>query len=116
MLAEILARYAAAFPAPEPVTWFERFQQVVDAALDASSASLSEVAHDLAMSPRTLQRRLADHGTTWRAELDAARRWRVKSTAPDGGTDAATLARRLGYADPRSARRAVRRWGDEAER
>jgi AraC-like DNA-binding protein len=116
MLAEILARYAAIFPAPEPVTWFERFQQVVGAALDASSASLSEVAHDLTMSPRTLQRRLADHGTTWRAELDAARRRRVKSTAPYVITDAAALARRLGYADPRSARRAVRRWGDEAER
>jgi hypothetical protein len=30
------------------------------------------------MSPRSLQRRLAEHGTTWRAELDHARRQRAQ--------------------------------------
>jgi AraC-like DNA-binding protein len=113
-LAEILARYADAFPAPPPLTWHERFQQLLDAALEASGPSLSEIARRLAMSPRTLQRRLADYGTTWRAELDSARRRRAVSARADGGPDATTLARQLGYADPRSVRRALRRWGSDA--
>lgn len=113
-LAEILARYAAAFPGPQPVTWYERFQRLLDKALDAASPSLGEMARNLAMSTRTLQRRLADHGTTWRAELDAARRRRAASAGLAGGPDAAKLARQLRYADPRSARRALRRWGGEA--
>ncbi len=111
MLAEILARYAAAFPAPEPVTWYDRFRQLMDEALNVSSPSLSAMAHQLAMSTRTLQRRLAESGTTWRAELDAARRRRAESARIDGEPDAAKLARQLRYADPRSARRALRRWG-----
>ena len=34
------------------------------------------LARRLAVSPRTLQRQLAVHGTTWRAELDTARQRR----------------------------------------
>jgi hypothetical protein len=68
----------------------------------------------MAVSPATLQRRLAEHGTTWRAELDAARQ-RQAATARRGGTvTSAGLARRLAYADPRSARCALRRWDNEA--
>jgi AraC-like DNA-binding protein len=113
MLAEILARYAAAFPAPPPATWHERFQHLLEATLVVSGPSLGEIARQLAMSPRTLQRRLAECGTTWRAELDAARRRRARSAALDDKPDAAKLARQLGYADPRSARRAIHRWGEE---
>jgi AraC-like DNA-binding protein len=112
-LAEILARYAATFPAPPPATWYERFQQLVDEALGSGSPSLAEIARHLAISARTLQRRLADYGTTWRAELDAARRRRAGTARLEGGPDAAKLARQLGYADPRSARRALRRWDSE---
>jgi len=114
LLAEILARYAAAFPAPPPVTWYERFQQLLDEALDAASPSLGAMAHQLTMSARTLQRRLADHGTTWREELDAARRRRAANVGLVGGPDAARLARQLRYADPRSVRRALRRWSRQA--
>jgi AraC-like DNA-binding protein len=112
-LAEILARYAATFPAPPPTTWWERFRQLVDEALVVDSPSLAEIARHLAISTRTLQRRLADHGTTWRAELDGARQRRAASARLESGPDIARLARQLGYADPRSARRALRRWDSE---
>lgn len=114
LLADILARYAAVFPAPPPVTWYERFQQLLDEALDAASPSLGAMARQLAMSARTLQRRLADQGTTWRAELDAARRRRAANVGLAGGPDAARLARQLRYADPRSVRRALRRWSGQS--
>jgi hypothetical protein len=114
LLAEILARYAAAFPAPPPVTWYERFQQLLDETLDAASPSLGGMARQLAMSARTLQRRLADHGTTWREELDAARRRRATNVGLAVGPDAVGLARQLRYADARSVRRALRRWSGQA--
>src|SRR5947209_6313783 len=44
VLATILGRYAAVFPAPEPATWQKRFQQLLDEALDAGSPSLGEMA------------------------------------------------------------------------
>lgn len=111
VLATILGRYADIFPAPEPATWHKRFQHMLDEALDAGSPSLGVMARELAMSTRTLQRRLTDNETTWRAELDAARRRRAGLAAgPAGEPDAAKLARQLRYADPRSARRALRRW------
>jgi transcriptional regulator GlxA family with amidase domain len=53
----------------------------VDQTLAEGSPSLAEIAHRLAISTRTLQRRLADHGTTWRAELDAARGRRAQSVS-----------------------------------
>jgi AraC-like DNA-binding protein len=114
LLSDILARYAAEFPAPPGATWYERFQQLLDEALDAASPSLGAMARQLTMSARTLQRRLADHGTTWRQEVDAARRRRAANMALGGGPDAAGLARQLRYADPRSVRRALRRWSGQA--
>ena len=114
VLATILGRYAAVFPAPEPATWHKRFQQRLDEALDAGSPSLGVMARQLAMSTRTLQRRLTDNETTWRSELDAARRRRATNaglaTGLAGESGATKLARQLRYADPRSARRALRRW------
>lgn len=112
-LADILARYADGLPSPPPVNWHERFRQLLDEALEAGSPSLGEVARRLTMSARTLQRRLAEHGSTWREELDAARKRRAKNARLAGPPDAAKLARQLRYADPRSARRALRRWSGQ---
>jgi AraC-like DNA-binding protein len=64
----------------------------------------------LAISVRTLQRRLAEHGTTWRAELQAARQDRARTAFQASPPSMTRLARQLGYADPRSVRRALRRW------
>lgn len=112
LLADILARYADGLPAPPPVGWYNQFRLLLDEALDEGSPSLGKAARRLAVSPRTLQRRLAEHGTTWREELDAARKRRAKN-AGLGAPDAVKLARQLRYADPRSARRALRRWSGQ---
>jgi AraC-like DNA-binding protein len=113
-LARVLRRYAATLPAPAPVTWYERFQHVLDEAIGLGRPSLEAMAAQLAVSPRTLQRRLAEHGTTWRTELDAARQHRARLAGQDGPPAMTSLARQLGYAGPRSARRALRRWNDTA--
>ena len=107
-LAELLRRRAA--PVPPPGDWAGSFRYLLSEALDTGTASLQEMARSMAVSPRTLQRRLAECGTSWRAELDALRRQRVRR----GARTMTALARDLGYTDPRSARRAVRRWAGAA--
>lgn len=113
-LARILNRYAASLPLPPPVTWHGRFRQQLAGSLEAGSASLATVARQMAVSPRTLQRQLAEHGTTWRSELNAARQRHAAQARQTGTLSMASLARQLGYSDPRSARRALRRWDDSA--
>ncbi|NUR58201.1 MAG: AraC family transcriptional regulator [Catenulispora sp.] len=69
------------------------------------------MANRLALTPRTLQRRLADHGTTWQRELDQARNAHAE-VLKSAGTPMAAIAARLGYSDQRALRRAMRRWTD----
>lgn len=107
-LAELIRRHQA--PLPPRGDWAGSFRYLLSEALDNGTASLEEMARSIAVSPRTLQRRLAECGTSWRAELDAVRRQRVRR----GACSMTALARDLGYTDPRSARRAVRRLSDPA--
>lgn len=106
-LASVLRRHAESFPhATSETGWLDRFRQVARESL-ASGPSLEGVAAGLATSPRTLQRRLAEHGTTWRKELDRIRESEFDLMQPAGLN---SLVRRLGYADVRSLSRALRRW------
>lgn len=114
VLSGILRRYADTLAPPRPATWLDYFRQVLDKALRYGTPALPEVARYLALSPRTLQRRLAEHHTNWRYELDSARQRRTKQLHhPD--TSLARLARQIGYSSPRSARRAFERWATTEE-
>ena len=106
VLADILTRYARSQPAAPLADWRELFRAQLTQALASGMPTLSEVARRMTASTRTVQRRLADYGTTWRAELQAVR----QQLAGGGGADRTALARRLGYADSRSVRRAMRQW------
>ena len=108
VLARILNRYAASLPLPPPVTWIDYFRQVLARELEAGRPSLTAIANRMALSPRTLQRHLAERGTTWRGELDAARRRVAAQAQRRGFIGAASLTRRLGYSDPRAASRFLR--------
>ncbi|MGV9612694.1 AraC family transcriptional regulator ligand-binding domain-containing protein [Nocardia xishanensis] len=111
MLAELLRNHAdlvlaAAKPLPGPL---EAFRLALNAALDEGQPSLSPVARRLAVSPRTLQRQLAEHDTGWRQEIDLARYERATSLL-DQGLTTATVASRLGFTDDRALRKAFHRW------
>jgi AraC-like DNA-binding protein len=114
VLARILNRYAASLPPPIPATWHGRFRLLLARSLEAGSPSLATVARHMAVSQRTLQRQLAEHGTTWRSELNAARQRHAAQARQTGTVSMASLARQLAYSDPRSVRRALRRWDDSA--
>jgi AraC-like DNA-binding protein len=109
VLARILARYAAAIPRP-PATFLERFRLRLAEVIEAESPSLDACARRMTVSTRTLQRQLAQHATTWRAELDAAREAKARQASIAGQVSTVRLASQLGYSDPRSLRRAQRRW------
>lgn len=111
-LGAVLRQYAdlamsTATPAP---TWHDRFRDELGKALRDNDVSLSAVAAMLAIAPRTLQRRLAEHGTTWRAEVDSLRRETTARLLHDSDLTTHSVAARIGYSDARSLRRAARRW------
>ncbi|WP_051178296.1 helix-turn-helix transcriptional regulator [Nocardia concava] len=71
--------------------------------------TLTEMARELAMSERTLHRRLAEEGTTFRAVVDQTRQLLAEELLAQGLTVEA-VSRRLGYSDTAAFSHAYRRW------
>lgn len=78
--------------------------------LPAGNGSMEGVAHDLAMSTRTLQRRLKGEGTTFQAILDSTRESLARHYLSESELSAGEISFLLGYEDPRSFYRAFRAW------
>lgn len=72
--------------------------------------SLEEVARTMHVSSRTLKRRLAEEGTSFRAVLDEARRAKAEELLRAPSRTLEAIASELGYADVASFSRAFRRW------
>lgn len=111
MLADLMRSHAdlvlaSARPIAGPL---DAFRVALDAALDARDPALPRVAKSLAMSQRTLQRHLAEQGTSWRDELDLVRHERAR-TLLDQGSSTVTIAHRLAFTDDRALRKAFHRW------
>ncbi|MFI7003765.1 AraC family transcriptional regulator ligand-binding domain-containing protein [Nocardia sp. NPDC050175] len=112
MLADLLRSHAdlvlaTARTIPGPL---EAFRGALAAAIATGDASLATVARRLAVSPRTLQRQLAEHGTSWRAEYDLVRYEQAKTLLAEGHLTTSVIADRLGFTDDRALRKAVHRW------
>jgi AraC-like DNA-binding protein len=73
------------------------------------SYGLEQVAGALALSPRTLQRRLKLEDTSFARLHDEQRRERAARLVAQGASGAA-IAQQLGYADPTIASRSLKRW------
>ena len=78
--------------------------------LPTGAGSMGAVAHDLAMSTRTLQRRLRDEGTTFQRVLDDTRESLALHYLAESDMPAGEIAFLLGYEDTRSFYRAFRVW------
>lgn len=72
--------------------------------------TLTELADRRHVSPRTLKRQLAAHGTSFQHLLDELRRDRALALLEDEGIAIDRIAELLGYADPSNFNRAFRRW------
>ncbi|MFD6912764.1 AraC family transcriptional regulator ligand-binding domain-containing protein [Streptomyces virginiae] len=117
-LDRILAQQAAlTIASAQPaLLWQDRFRMVLESAFREDTMSLEHVAQRLAMSPRTLQRRLGEHGTTWREEVEAVRQEHTMELLRATDLPLRSVAARVGYSDMRALRRAVRRWEGRAPR
>ncbi|HEU0033893.1 MAG TPA: AraC family transcriptional regulator [Kofleriaceae bacterium] len=72
--------------------------------------SLDTVAKQLAMSPRTVKRKLADQGTTFSVIRDEHRRQRALLLIENRGLSIGEIAQRLGYTELPSFTRVFRKW------
>lgn len=101
---ELLARL------PETAGWADRARREIELLLPEGEPRLAVVARRLGVSERTLHRRLADHGATFAALVDDARRERAILLLGDRRLSASEVAFLLGYAEPAAFFRAFKRW------
>lgn len=78
--------------------------------LDLGTTAFARVAARLGVHERTLRRRLADVGTSYRAIVDDSRRERALNLAHEGVHSVTAMAVRSGFTDVTAFTRAFRRW------
>lgn len=88
----------------------EQVKAAIRRSLASGRPELSDVARDLGMSERTLQRRITDQGATFRDLLIEARQESGRRLLADPRTGIDEVAFLLGYQDTRSFYRAFRLW------
>jgi AraC-like DNA-binding protein len=86
-----------------------RIEQLLEASGDAG-LPLAAAARELHLSRRTLNRRLAECGTAYRALYERHLRERAQALLADPSLAVAEVAWRLGYQDASNFGRACRRW------
>jgi AraC-like DNA-binding protein len=88
----------------------EQIKRVLKRRMASGRPDVAGVAREIGLSERTLQRRITDCGTTFRALLDSARQELGKSLLLDASVDLEEVAFLLGYEDPNSFYRAFKGW------
>ena len=78
--------------------------------LSSGKPELSNVASQLGISARTLQRRLRQNGTSYSLVLDELRREVSSELLVEGNLAVSDVAYLLGYSEPSAFQRAFRRW------
>jgi AraC-like DNA-binding protein len=97
-----------------PATIVASMRDLVQASLDGAPPTLASLARLTGQHPRTIQRHLAAHGTTFEDILDDVRRTRARRLLIDTELSMAAIATALGYAEPSSFTRACHRWFDRS--
>lgn len=88
----------------------DRLRACLMEALPSGRAAMAEVADRLAVSPRTLQRRLAEAGSSFQEELGRLRAELAQHYLANSDYSSAEISFLLGYEDPNSFIRAFHGW------
>lgn len=111
-LARILERHCdellEKLPAGEGI--IERVRRQIAGAVAGGETAIGQVAKELGLSSRTLQRHLAEEGTSYQALLDATRRQLSIAYLAERTLSVGEVALLLGYSDTRAFARAFKRW------
>jgi AraC-like DNA-binding protein len=114
-LVEYLSRHTQAIVAriPESALISDRVRRVITENLQNGEPAQAEVSRKLALSERTLQRRLRDEATTFAAILNDVRHELSQHYLASSDLTLHEVAFLLGYSEPSAFHRAFRRWTGE---
>jgi AraC-like DNA-binding protein len=87
-----------------------RVREMLPAMIDQGGALRDAVARRMAISERTLQRRLADEGTDFSTLVDEVRRTIAQQYLGSDRISVKNLSYKLGFSDPSAFHRACMRW------
>ncbi|MFL6417213.1 MAG: helix-turn-helix domain-containing protein [Bryobacteraceae bacterium] len=85
-------------------------RRLLTAPASGSGTSIETVARSLAMSPRTLQRRLSGEGTSFDSLREEMRKQTAETFLADRTLSVAEVAFLLGFSEPGAFHRAFKRW------
>jgi AraC-like DNA-binding protein len=106
---QMLAQLPAQQPPSVPAI-VAQIREAVLVELATSGAELARVAKRVAMSTRTVQRRLEESGTSYQEVVDDVRAAMARTLLRDRSRSIIDVAFELGYADLKGFYRAFRRW------
>src|SRR5260221_203051 len=111
-LSATLQRIGEAFVAAQPraLTWRQAVRKRIADQLCCDGCSCEAIARSLAVTPRTLLRRLKEEATTFRDELDAVRQEKAVTYLRDTTLSVSELAYLLGFSSVATFHRAFKRW------
>jgi AraC-like DNA-binding protein len=95
---------------PNRPAFVQRVRAALRAGLEQGDVSLEQLARSLHLSPRTLRRRLDDHGTRYKLLLDELRRELACHYVARTAVSFDELAAKLGFGDISAFYRAFKRW------
>jgi AraC-like DNA-binding protein len=115
-LAGFLEEHAKAALASRPKSddLVDKLRHAIREALKQGEPNVERLATRLALSGRTLQRRLADLGTSFQEVLDQVRFDLARAYLGDARLDLSQVAYLLGYSELRAFDRAFRRWANQS--
>lgn len=114
-LHELLRKHADLLLAelPRVESFVERVRERILGELSGGNPGVKHIASTLHLSPRTLARRLEQHGTSFKDLLDELRRGLALRYAAHTDLQLSEIALLLGFANSASFHRAFRRWTGE---
>lgn len=90
------------------------WRQALVGLIRGGRTSLADLAHNLQMSPRSLQRRLAEQGHSFQGMLSQTRQQLAEAYLRDASVELAEVALLLGYSEQSAFTRAFRQWTGQA--
>jgi AraC-like DNA-binding protein len=104
---QLMSKYLASLDSGHLV---KRVKRTIVQHLPSGAANLENVARQLYLSPRTLQRHLRREGTTFAAVLDETRQELARQYLKERGVDLTDVAFLLGFSQRSSFSRSFKRW------
>ena len=112
----IAAKYLESNYVPRTASLSEQVAELTRRLLPTGQCSVDAIANQLAMHPRSLQRRLVAEGTRCQDLIERERRALAAKYLAEGGLHLGQIAGLLGYAEQSTLNRSCRRWFGQTPR